>query len=291
MKKLMTILVLFAMCGVAMASAPIDLTVGANKEYGNPNGTYSGLKYTVTESISYGMSNDNDGTPYERNFGKAYFTTNTVSPNGGSFNAGEKITVQFLGAEPELGNEGSFGYDSKFKVQDYGIYLYNPDTKTVGTFFSAKEENSFKLDPGQSFGVYFTDKDGDMIGTTGLSNNHGVIRGAVANWDDDPKHDITIGNENASTTYSTLRHYMCLFEGNTKHKEYLGWGFYNTYYTDGYTSLGNATFEQSHFEFMLQTTMDEDYIPVNGQPLPGTLATLLIGGLCAGSLRKRNKKH
>jgi hypothetical protein len=59
---------------------------------------------------------------------------------------------------------------------------------------------------------------------------------------------------------------------------------------------------------MLQTSLDHPYYPVNpndfgddvsvdnpvvhgnGQPLPGTLATLLIGGLCAGSLRKRNKK-
>ncbi len=66
--------------------------------------------------------------------------------------------------------------------------------------------------------------------------------------------------------------------------------------------------EITHWEFMLQTMLDNPYYNVNpedfggngdtfnnddapnGQPLPGTLATLLIGGLCAGSLRKRNKK-
>jgi hypothetical protein len=64
---------------------------------------------------------------------------------------------------------------------------------------------------------------------------------------------------------------------------------------------------------MLQTTLDNPYYPVNpndfmggdgdvpvtdpvvdgtttGQPLPGTLATLLIGSLCAAGLRKKNQK-
>ena len=287
MKKLMTILVVFAMCGAVMASEPINLTVGKNKEYGNPGGTYSGLKYTVTESVFSNYQNDEQGTSYARYFAKAYFTTNKISPDGTSFNNGEKIVVQFLGAAPEDGISGKMGYDPDFKVNDYGIYLYEPDTKQVGKFYSASTENSFKLDPGQSFGVWFKDKNGDIIGTTGLSNN-GVTKGAVANMDDDPSHDITVGTDDASSTYSTLKHYMCLFEGRTEH------GFLYHYYTDGYSTLRDAVFEQSHFEFMLQTTLDDGYIPVDdtpsGQPLPGTLATLLIGGLCAGSLRKRNKK-
>lgn len=293
MKKLMTILVVFALCGVAMASKPIDLSVGKDKEYGNPAGGYTGLKYTVTESRDYGKMADETGTKYTRNFAQAYFTTNTVSTDGTAFNEGDKITVQFLGAEKELGNNGSLGYDSRFKFQDYGIYLYDPKTETVGQFYSAKEQNSFNLDPGQSFGVYYTDKNGDVIGTTGLVNNNGVIRGAVGNWDDDPSHDIAVGNGNS---IPTLKHYMCLFEGRTKHEEYIGWGLYDTYYTDGYTNLGSANFEQSHFEFMLQTTLDAAYIPIpntpetSGQPLPGTLATLLIGSLCAAGLRKKNQK-
>ena len=63
-----------------------------------------------------------------------------------------------------------------------------------------------------------------------------------------------------------------------------------------------------HWEFMLQTMLDNPYYNVDytefegngetfenndapsGQPLPGTLATILISGLCAGALRKRNKK-
>ena len=72
--------------------------------------------------------------------------------------------------------------------------------------------------------------------------------------------------------------------------------------------LKTDTNEFDHWEFMLQTSVDDpqynvdphdfpgngDTFPdeptTSGQPLPGTLATLLISGLCAGALRKRNKK-
>ena len=52
-----------------------------------------------------------------------------------------------------------------------------------------------------------------------------------------------------------------------------------------YTAGQHASLEWQHFEFGF--VMGE---PPAGQPLPGTLATLLISGLCAGALRKRNKK-
>jgi hypothetical protein len=68
------------------------------------------------------------------------------------------------------------------------------------------------------------------------------------------------------TKATTSNAFLCLFQGP---------------YTEGKP----AYLEWDHFEFGFATAE-----PVNGQPLPGTLATLLIGGLCASSLRKRNKK-
>jgi hypothetical protein len=289
MKKLMTILVLFALCGVAMASEPINLAVGEGKEYGSVAGAYSGLTYTVFESRYNNRQADETGTLYERDLARVYFTTKDKSADGTAFAEGEKITVQFVGAEKEYGISGYMGYDTSFEFTDYGIYMYN--NETVGEFYSAIENgNSFKLNPGDSFGVYYVDKEGHVIGSTGLETtkhthwgDSTTIRGFAGNFDDDPKHDITVGS---GEEYSTMKHYMCLFEGRTEH-----WGLFGNYYTEGYSRLSDAKFEQSHFEFMLQTTLDSDYIPVNGQPLPGTLATLLIGGLCAKAFSKKNKKH
>ncbi len=297
MKKLLTILVLMALAFNVMASKPVDLTIGTNKEYDNPGGTYSGLTYTVFDSRYYNQQADDSGHNYNRYLAKAYFTTKTISSTGDAFTENDKIIVQFLDQTTDYGYEDKYGYDSNFQIKDYGIYMYEPSTNTVGTFYSALEEgNSFKLDPGKSFGVWFEDKNGDIIGSTGLpiEGQTGWQRGFVGNFDDDPDHDLAVGDNN----YNTAKHYICLFEGRTIYD----YGIFGSEDSEGYKKLENGygwgydrftIAEQSHFEFMLQTTLDDGYIPVNasGQPLPGTLATLLIGGLCAKTLSKKNKKH
>ena len=163
MKKLMTILVVFALCGVAMAQTvnpnkPVDLTmdkqtittteqkwvkghfegwnwveghyedviktttvqVPTTHDYLNvkEDGTLgtSGLSYTVTASREYG-----EVRGYDRQIAQGYFTVTDNVP------AGKVVAVQFLGAEPEYGT-GHSAADSSFRVTDYGIYLYNPET-------------------------------------------------------------------------------------------------------------------------------------------------------------------
>ena len=123
--------------------------------------------------------------------------------------------------------------------------------------------------------VATVDKNGNICTTTG---------NWTGNFDTNSHKIITYDENDNQVPTTTETRFMCLIGQQ--------WAGYQT----------------DHWEFMLQTSLDHPYYPVNpndfgddvsvdnpvvhgnGQPLPGTLATLLIGGLCAGSLRKRNKK-
>ena len=358
MKKLMTILVLFALCGVVMAAetvdpnAPVSLRMkteeqtvyktiegrwkrnvygdekkymtGETREVTGWNGkTYteyyvaehqvatgtktvnvaqpylnvkedgtlgdSGLTYTVMASKEVGKKDN-----YNRQHAQAYFTTAASGPEG------KVLAVQFLGAELEKKDTAGNVYPGSMK--DYGIYLYDPETgNRISDYMKASEYgNYFSVDagikPNTSFGVFYIDGDGNYIASTGDGGFYGAYsgnfyereNGILGNFDDD-SHDLKVYNKEtgAHETKTTDKHFLCLSAG-----EY-----------------GRDGFKYNHFEFMLQTTWDDPYYPVNpndfnddvhidnpvvhgnGQPLPGTLATLLIGGLCASSLRKKNKKH
>ena len=316
MKKLMTILAVFAMCGVAMAYEPYNLTMDKDKRGNKIDTTYSykngegttGLTYTVINSSSAGYKADKNGVNYNRQFAQVYFTTTTDIPDN------KVLAVQFLGAEVEKGNASydwwgnpTNGYDPNYRVKDYGIYLYNPETgKRTSDYLSVQKYNNYfgedaKIKAGTSFGVYFVDKNGNYIASTGdgMKKDYSIFygyygdpkqaeNGIVGNFDDD-SHELKVYNKDTGLPEpkTTDKHFLCLSAG-----EY-----------------GSDDFRQSHWEFMLQTTLDNPYFPVNpndfnndvhvddpvvdgvtGQPLPGTLATLLIGGLCAGAFRKRNKK-
>ncbi len=315
MKKLMTILVVFALCGVAMAYEPYNLKMETDNwgrqqkttyVYTNGEGT-TGLTYTVEKSKTFGNGQpDANGVNYQRYTGQVYFTTTTAVPEG------KTLAVQFLGAEVEKGNASydwwgnpTNGYDPNYRVKDYGIYLYNPETgERTSDYLSVQNYSNYfgeeaGVKAGTSFGVYFVDKDGNYIASTGdgghWSKRYSDVfkneeNGIVGNFDDN-NHTLTVYNPETGKKEEkvTDKHFLCLSAGE--------YGYY-------------SSFNQTHWEFMLQTTLDNPYFPVNpndfnddvhvddpvvdgvtGQPLPGTLATLLIGGLCAGSLRKRNKKH
>ena len=291
MKKLVAYLILTTLGASLMASAPIDLTKGPHT-YTNSQGT-TGLSYTVTDSKYYNRQKDDQGTYYDRYRAQTYFTTTSVVPEG------KTLAVQFLGQEIEMGNKpnkpnwgnwsigdilgiggnGSNGYDPNFEVQDFGIYLYNPETGAKGPYLSAIEyKNYFDEKAGitadTSFGVYFVDKNGKYVTTTD---------NVVGNFDDDP-HELTVYRDKDNPTYATKettdKHFLCLF-GN---------------------DYAKGDLNQTHWEFMLQTTLDDPYYPVIvidgvdphqtvGQPLPGTLATIMVSGLCAAALRRKNKKH
>ena len=309
MKKLMTIMFMLAMCGTAMAQywnrKPYDLSMDTQNvvvgtetyrerekvngkwtwvdkqrdiietvkvatlhDYTNANGT-TGLTYTV----AYNNGDVNYQSPTANYFSHTYFTTKDLT-----LDEGEILAVQFMGAE--ISNHG--GDMSKFDVLDYGIYLYDPATDTrIGDYMSiGKNNNYFDVGTNQSFGVYYVNKEGEYITST---DNF------LANYDGDD-HEINIYSEtvNGETveypegkTITTSKRYMCMLE------------------TEGMS--------HPHWEFMLQTTIDNPYYEVNphefegngstevpdttsGQPLPGTMATLVVSGLCAVSLRKKNRK-
>ena len=260
----------------------------------------SGLTYTITQSTDYGEVRN-----YDRQIAQGYFTVTKDVP------ANKVVAVQFLGAEPEYGS-GNSAATSSFKIKDYGIYLYDTvSMEKVGDYLSAKDYNNYfgenvGLTAGTSFGVYYKDKDGNIIASTGdgmkkvntgswWSPNYEYVdaeNGMLGNFDDD-NHVLKIYDANGKLTYETTdKHFLCLSAGDY--------------------GQGSKAFNIAHFEFMLQTTIDDPYYPVNpndfeggvqiddpivngdvasGQPLPGTLATLLIGSLCASTLRKKNKKH
>ena len=268
----------------------VNEKVPTTHTYTNAQGT-TGLSYTVTKSERFNTQPDDLGVNYDRYRAQTYFTTTTDVPEG------KVLAVQFLGAEIEKGNRypkdqfgreityygENYGYDKDFKVQDYGIYLYNPETGEKGEWLSVKDNNNYfgesaGIKAGTSFGVYFKDKDGNYITTTD---------NVVGNFDDDSHVLKTYDKEGNVVPETTDKHFLCVFN--------------NTF--------ESGKLNQTHWEFMLQTTLDNPYFPVNpndfgtdvhidqpivdnpnGQPLPGTLATILISGLCAGALRKRNKK-
>ena len=345
MKKLMTILVVFAMCGTTMAqfwgcgwggnsssNKPYDLTMNtetntttetvggynisknqydklSNSEksyvqvsgrghdktyyykehtvttsttekvatlhdYTNANGT-TGLTYTVT----YNNGDVNSQKATSNYISQLYFTTKDLT-----LNEGEVLAVQFMGAEISAHGASLANFD----VKDYGIYLYDPETGNhLSDYMSmgaqeGGDKNYFAIGPDQDFGVYYVNKQGEYITST---------ENFLANYDGD-NHEITIYSETGDgvtteypegKTVTTSKRYMCMLE--------------------------TEKMSHPHWEFMLQTTIDNPYYGVNpedftgngstdvpdtttpsGQPLPGTLATLLIGGLCAGSLRKKSKK-
>jgi len=297
MKKLMTILVLFALCGVAMAATGTSsakeqypLFDGANQNYINfktdsEQGS-SGLKYTVYGS-NWSSTNGN-------RMGHVYFTTMSQAEldayNAANNTNVQKVTVQFVGQQVETSGSTS----KKLNITEYGIYL-DENGKTKYMSFD-EYNNAFELDPGQKFGVYYKGTYQNWHKEYGgyWGREHDVMatskEGYIGNYDtgsedqDDPDHlgmnKITVYDYNEEGVIApkedwTYKKFMCLFP--------------------------TSTAESVHWEFMLQTRLDDPKVDVrpedvpedapSGQPLPGTLATLLIGGLCAGSLRKRNKKH
>ena len=287
MKKLMTILVVFALCGVAMAQQRNYNLYNGKHDYsfvtGNKNLTYTASNFaTNTTGMGWGASSS---------YGNAHVYFTTLSAEDLAKTGNTTVAVQFLGADLDkdqkknlddpqryVNNPNYDGHDV-YNVADYGIYLYDPQNPNAErTYMSVKEyKNYFEIGAGATFGVYYEDKDGRICTTT---------ENWAGNYDNN-SHKITIYDEDGKKHDATTQtRFMCLMGQQ--------WTGYQT----------------DHWEFMLQTTLDNPYYPVNpndfggdvivdnpvvdgttsGQPLPGTLATLLIGSLCAAGLRKKNQK-
>ncbi len=176
-------------------------------------------------------------------------------------------------------------------VVEYGYYtigddghVSDPITLWVkGTDEQAAIHNSVIFKQGEKIGIYMTIDEGKGQNVTFTSTKADIAKpntsAAVPNVDTDSRGDE--------------KQFFCLFD-NRKPNTGIG-NFSHFEYHFG----GLVASDGSYDEFIEQVIKedggktnitDSDGNPVSGQPLPGTLATLLIGGLCAGSLRKRNKK-
>ena len=291
MKKLMTILVVFALCGTAMA-------VGSDLKPGKY--TYNAGKYTSTSNYSAPLTMNY--TRVGEQLGQAYFTTMTESvlntykdDNGVSMS---KVVVQFLGTDIDRDH----GYkDTEFQgnIKEYGIYLYDPNSNKKSDFQNIfNEGNAFELNPDTNFGIYYKTTTGMEWYST--DNYIGTF--------DDNSHYINLYDKDGNLVLNNNGEGYKVWDSENEE-----WVTYsdkvNIHYTCTFIDPVNGGRAQ-HWEFMLQTTMSHPYYNVDandfegnggnevpdtpttsGQPLPGTLATLLIGGLCAKTLSKKNKKH
>ncbi len=170
--------------------------------------------------------------------------------------------------------------DSKLNITDYGIYFLNEDQNGVHKYYSLMND-SVNVAAGREFGVYYKADTTYKVVNSQYDPNNANNGGSVVLVDSKDKIYTTTenwvasfdgGNHGTTTWFSdgtkatTSNAFLCLFQGP-------------------YTKDQPAYLEWDHFEFGFATAE-----PVNGQPLPGTLTTLLISGLCAAGLRKRNKK-
>lgn len=169
-------------------------------------------------------------------------------------------------------------------IVEYGYYTIGADGKAndpVALFTKdatgQTSENSVIFQKGEKIGIYMTidEKNGNRV--TFTSSDSGVAGASAASPNVDTQ---SRGKEDQ---------YFCLFDNREGHDGIGNFSHYEYYFGGILASTDGQTYE----DFMKEVEKENNgktNITVNGQPLPGTLATLLIGGLCAGSLRKRNKK-
>lgn len=271
-----------------------DLTLGANKEisilYNSHEKDSKGnlvfkpgetINYTVTTSEVHASIPTPDGGSTPHRTGKLYFTNNTGhtiqfslwkeedwhdTANISGQNQWHEIPFKYENAE-----HGENG------IKDYGIYLYDPESDTIAdhVYQSAMADGRptvYEIKDGESFGVYYGTNQihqGDYITTTdnwvGDYDNEVQHETSLSSITDDA--ELIMQQEESTGTIVTSEPFMCLFQGS---------------------GASNWDIEYKHFEFIFAKA---DAAAPSGQPLPGTLATILISGLCAGTLRKRSKKH
>ena len=165
-------------------------------------------------------------------------------------------------------------------IVEYGYYNIDAEghaSDPVALYIKDAEgmkENSVIFQQGDKIGVYLKIKENNGNTVTFTSSETDIANTSAAS----PNVDTNSrGKENQ---------YFCLFDNREGHD---GIGNFSHY---EYFFGGLVASDGSYGEFIDQVNKENDgktNVTVNGQPLPGTLATLLIGGLCAGALRKRKK--
>ena len=179
--------------------------------------------------------------------------------------------------------------DNTLKITDYGIYLYenNDPTGEISEYISLYEKDVVMTE-GTNFGVYYVaDTTYKVVDPQYDPNNADLSKTTYAETG-------VVRTDTKDVRYTTAENWVGSYDGekNNNHNIVAD----NAWYSDTALKSNSAIFcmfqgpfdaespaflEWQHVEFGFVTT---------GQPLPGTMATLLISGLCAAALRKRNKK-
>ncbi len=254
MKKLLLFVASLAMCSVVVAAPTYSLK----------NGTYNEL-FPVLAPSEYV-----NGTRMFETYSKLNYTATDSQnrllppkyPNGTaydvahvSFSSNDNIDI---GLWYDIDGKATYGeahVDLSLKISDYGVYFLDEDSNGLHKFYSLSS-GGISVEAGREFGVYYE-------GTDSLHNTTGIYT-TTDNWVasfDGPKP----GNH-VTDTDSTSSAFFCLFQG-----------IYDNFPTE---------LEWDHVEFgFVKATPNNP----NGQPLPGLLTTLGLGGAIVAGISKKRK--
>ena len=239
---------------------------------------YHAQKGNVQFDYSWGEAHTNQMWTYERT------DTNTGwKYEGGTF----EFTSDYVWTDFNTQLDTRDGVPGT--IVEYGYYTIGADGKANDPVMLYRQdaegmaENSVIFQKGDKIGIYMTLNETNGNQVTFTSSNSGVEGASAASPNVDTQ---SRGKEDQ---------YFCLFDnrpgkggiGDFSHYEYFFGGLLASTEGQTYEDFIDQVIEKDGGKTNIT---DSNGNPVSGQPLPGTLATLLIGGLCAGSLRKRNKK-
>ena len=262
------------------------------------------LDYTVSGSINRKLAKgfDENGDPIWHNANTGGDGRTNWDLAHVYFTAHDNFRMAlFIDKDPNQ-TKGEYFVNAELKLNDYGIYLYtnNDPTGEISEYISLKN-GDVEIKEGMNFGVYYTadttygerinpdPKYGktdearvayhekydmsDELGLTGTTTGTYTTKDNwVASYDKaaDGNHSLVLEADEpwyawyCDTNIASREAIFCMFQGQS------------------FDADSPAFLEWEHVEFGFVTT---------GQPLPGTIATLLISGLCAAGLRKKSKKH
>ena len=186
--------------------------------------------------------------------------------------------------------------NTKLTITDYGIYLYENNDPNAGISQYIPlygDGHDYEITKGTNFGVYYTaDTEYTMKDNKYNPNNADLSNTTYAETG-------VVRTNTYDRTYTTDEHWVASYDGEKpgNHNVVAGLNWYSDVelksdaailcmFQGPFDAESPAFLEWQHVEFGFVTT-DQ----ASGQPLPGTLATILISGLCAKALSKKHKKH
>lgn len=237
---------------------------------GSVNRTLMQLKYDQETKTNYTeLYNGNGKTAYD--LAHVYFTANN------DFNLA-------LFTDIDKAPTGELRVDSRLNITDYGIYLYegNDPANGIAQYISLSNDY-YSITSGTNFGVYYT--------------------GDTEFYVKDPKFDpntygLELERENSyNVTYTTDDNWVASFDGAKEGNHHVEADA--AWYSDTFMSADEAIlclfqgpFEKDKPAYLEWEHVEFGFVDVGpqfGQPLPGAMATLLLGGAFFMRMRKRKK--